>query len=298
MMVNKQRILLTGGSGFIGRNLLESPLAQKYEMLAPRHSELDLLDEKSVADYFGKYAPDYVIHSACKPGHRNAKDPSSLFYTNTRMFFNLAANSARYKKMLVLGSGAIYDMRYYQPKMREDFFGAHVPLDEHGFSKYVCGKYAERADNIVDLRVFGVFGKYEDYAIRFISNMICKAIFDLPLTMNQNRKFDYIWVQDLAPVLDHFLSVEVPRKAYNITPNASIELLDLARKVLSIAGKNLPIKVAQQGMGLEYSGDNSLLRQEMPGFSFTPAETAIKALYEWYSARKDSLNKEFLLSDK
>lgn len=297
-MANKQRILLTGGSGFIGRNLLESPLARKYEVLAPRHAELDLLDEDAVAGHLKNGRFDAVIHSATKPGHRNAKEPGKVLYENTRMFFNLARNARYFKKMLVIGSGAIYDMRHYQPKMAETCFDAHVPADEHGLCKYVCGKYIEKADNITDLRVFGIYGKYEDYAIRFISNMICKALFDLPLTMKQNRRFDYLWADDLAPVLDHFLSTDASHKAYNVTPDASIELLDLARKVLAIAGKELPIKVAQPGMGLEYSGDNSLLKREIPGLKFTPAETAIKALYEWYAARKDSLNRESLLSDK
>ena len=44
-----KRILLTGGSGFIGRNILESNLAEKYEIIAPRHCELDLLDDKYIS---------------------------------------------------------------------------------------------------------------------------------------------------------------------------------------------------------------------------------------------------------
>lgn len=289
---------MTGGSGFIGRNLLESPLAQKYELLAPRHSELDLLDEDSVEGYLRKNSVDFVVHSACKPGHRNAKDHSALFYANTRMFYNLAANSARYRKMLVIGSGAIYDMRYYQPKMREEYFGAHIPADDHGFSKYVCGKYIEKADNIVDLRVFGIFGRYEDYSIRFISNMICKALFDLPLTMKQNRRFDYLWVEDLPQVIEHFLLNDARYRAYNVTPDRSMELAELARMVLAVAGKDLPIKIAEPGMGTEYSGDNSRLRTEMPRLAFTPAETAVRRLFDWYSSRVGELNRDLLLTDK
>ncbi|MFH1620275.1 MAG: NAD(P)-dependent oxidoreductase [bacterium] len=292
------KILLTGGSGFIGRNLLESPLVRKYEIAAPRHSELDLLDEDAVRNFLKNGHFDFVIHGATKPGHRNAKEPGKVLSENTRMFFNLARNPEFFKKMLVIGSGAIYDMRHYLPKMKEDHFDAHVPADEHGLCKYVCGKYMEKADNIIDLRVFGIYGKHEDYAIRFISNMICKAIFDLPLTVKQNRRFDYIRVDDLSPVIEHFLENEAGHKAYNVTPDKSVELTELAQKVLAAAGKDLPIKVVQPGLGLEYSGDNSRLKSEMKGFSFTPYEPAIKELYSWYEANKSSIKKELLLSDK
>ena len=292
------KILLTGGSGFIGRNLLDSPLAQKYQLSAPLHAELDLQDEDAVRGFLRNGHFDFVVHSATKPGHRNAKEPGKVLYENTRMFYNLVRNSEHFNKMIVIGSGAIYDMLHFQPKMKEAYFDAHVPVDEHGLCKYACGKYIEKADNIIDLRVFGIFGKYEDYAIRFISNMICKAIFDLPLTIKQNRRFDYIHVDDLAPVLDYFLSNKAAHKAYNVTPDKSAELLELARQVLKAAGKDLPVKIAQEGLGTEYSGANSRLKGEILGLKFKPMAMAIQELYAWYLSRKKELNKELLISDK
>ena len=292
------KILLTGGSGFIGRNLLDSPLAKKYEIFAPGHAGLDLLDEEAVKDLLKNGGFDFVIHGAAKPGHRNAKEQEKVFYESTRMFFNLARNARYFKKMLVLGSGAVYDMRHYLPKMKEDYFDAHVPADQNGLCKYVCGKYIEKADNIIDLRVFGIYGMYEDYSIRFISNMICKTLFDMPLTMKQNRRFDYLWVDDLPPVIAHFLENGAAHKAYNVTPDKSVELLELARRVLAAAGKDLPVRIAQPGLGLEYSGDNSRLKAEIKALSFTPPDAAIKKLYSWYSANKTSINREALLVDK
>ena len=197
----KKKILLTGGNGFIGRNIKESFLAAKYTLLAPSSKELNLVDENSVDNYFKSQNIDIVIHSAVKPSHRNAKDFNNLFYANTRMFFNLERHSKEYEKMLVIGSGAIYDNRNYRPKMKEDDYNNNIPIDDHGYCKYVCEKVIEHSSNIYDLRVFGVFGKYEDYAIRFISNAICKTLFDLPITIKQNRKFDYIYIDNLIQIL-------------------------------------------------------------------------------------------------
>lgn len=79
-------VLLTGGNGFIGKNLKESFLAQKYNLLTPGSKDLNLCDEDAVARYFDEHQIDIVIHSAVKPNHRNAKDLSNIFYSNTRMF--------------------------------------------------------------------------------------------------------------------------------------------------------------------------------------------------------------------
>ena len=297
MANSRQKIFITGGSGFIGRNIAEY-FAGQAEVFAPSHQELELLDEEAVRSYFRRHDFDVVIHSAVRPGHRNAKDPSHQLDHNCRMFFNLARNADRFKKFIFLSSGAVYDARNYQPKMTEEYFDSHVPADEMGFSKYIAAKYIAQAEKIVELRIFGIFGKYEDYAIRFISNMIGKTLFDLPLTMKQDRKFDYLYIDDLMPVLEHFINNKSEFKAYNVTPDRSVELKDLAEKVKKISGKNLPIKVAQPGLGVEYSGDNTRLRQEINGLRFTPIDEAIGQLYAWYLANKSILKKDLLLHDK
>lgn len=295
-----KKILLTGGSGFIGKNIKESVLSQTYELYAPSHAELDLADTESTDSYFSLHRFDAVIHAAVKPGHRNAPDLTNLFYTNNRIFFNLLRHADRCGRILNLGSGAIYDMRHYMPMMSEDYFGQHIPIDEHGYNKYVCGRYMEHCpEDIVDLRIFGIFGKYEDYAIRFISNAICKTLFDLPVTLRQDRDFSYLYAPDLAPILAWFIENKPRYRAYNITPDEVSSLLDLGGKVIKLSGKNLPMKVGTDGMGLPYTGSNARLREEMGAvLHFTPMQKALEELYSWYGSIKDTLNRNCLLYDK
>jgi UDP-glucose 4-epimerase len=290
-------LLITGGSGFIGRNLVEHYVPQR-EVFAPRHAELDLSDADAVRAYLGAHPVDTVVHCATKPGHRNAPDPTGLLEANVRMFFNLARCSDLYRKMVFVGSGAVYDMRDYRPKMAETYFDAHVPADDHGFSKYIAAKYIEVSSDVVELRVFGIFGRYEDYAIRFISNAICKALFGLPITLRQDRLFDYLYVDDLPRVVDHFVAHDAAFPAYNVTPDAAIGLYELACKVRDISGADVPIVVGQDGLGVEYSGDNSRLRAEMPELVLTPIDQAIAELFAWYSQHRDSVDRDALLVDK
>ncbi len=294
-----KKVLLTGGSGFIGRNILESFLAEKYTIIAPRHAELELVDDDAVDSFFRKNSIDAVIHSAVKPGHRNAKDRSNLFYADCRMFFNILRNADSFGKLVVLGSGSVYDMaRQNLEKVDEEFFGKSIPVDEHGFYRYVAAKFLDRMPNRVELRIFSIFGKYEDYAIRFISNMICKALYDLPLTMKQNRDFDFLYIDDLMPIIDYFLSHDAQQTSYNVTPDSSIELYRAAEKVRALTGKDLPIVVSTPGKGYSYSGSNARLRREIPGLKLTGIDEAIGRLYRWYSDNKQAINREVLLFDK
>lgn len=292
------KILVTGGSGFIGRNIKESYLSHKHEIVAPSRAELDCSNDESIERYFTKNAFDVIIHSAAKAGHRNSADTSNLFLTNSRMLFNLLKYQQSWGKLINMGSGAIYDMQNYQPKMPESYFGTHIPKDEHGYNKYIFAKVLPSLTNVYDFRIFGIYGKYEDYAIRFISNAICKAIYELPITLRQNRMFDYLYIDDLMPVLDHFITNNPGEKSYNITPDHSIGLLEIAQLVKRVSGSHQPISVANEGIGMEYSGDNSLLRSEIKNLKFTPIENGIQALYEWYLANKSNIHREVLLTDK
>jgi GDP-L-fucose synthase len=290
-------VLITGGSGFIGKNLVES-LQGKYKIFSPSRQELNLLDEQAVRQYFIQHHIDVVVHSATTPGHRNAKPIADLAVRNQRMFFGLVRNRDRYGKLIFLSSGAVYDMRHYLPNMNEDYFDTHVPIDEHGFSKYVCAKYIEEADKILELRLFGVFGKYEDYEIRFISNAICKSIMRLPITIKQNRRFDYLYVDDLAMVVNHFIQHDAPHKTYNVTAGEVMDLKSVAEIVRETAGHRSDIIIKEEGCGMEYSGDNTRLRESLPHLHFTPLSRSIPSLYSWYEKHHHLIDRNLLLVDK
>ena len=60
-----RKILITGASGFIGRNIKESYLSEKYDLITPSSKELDLSDDESVRNYFKISTITRSIHTDC-----------------------------------------------------------------------------------------------------------------------------------------------------------------------------------------------------------------------------------------
>jgi len=288
------RILITGGSGFIGRNLAEQ-LASRYEVWAPSSAELDLLNEPTVREYLDEHSFDVVVHAATTRSNRRVAAPPDMLDRNCRMFFNLVRNLAphqeRFGKLIHFGSGAEYDRVELPARVGEDYFDTRVPRDPYGFSKYICAKYIERSERIVDLRLFGVFGAHEDYTVRFISNACCRALKGLPIVIRQDVVFDYLYVKDLVKITKWFIENNARQKAYNVCTGRPVALTELARAIAreasQVSGRNPSVSVMSQGMGPEYSADNSRMLTEMGRYQFWDLPASISDLYGWYRRYKD-----------
>jgi len=158
-MKNERPILLLGGSGFIGRNILEQ-LSIRYNFISPTRNKLNLLREIDENKYFSKYRPSIVIYAVNTGGTRDNLEPQNMLNDNLRMFFNVIRNKKYFDKVIFLGSGAEYDKRNNLYRIKENSFGESIPIDTYGFYKYVCSCFIEKVDYIINLRVFGIFGKY------------------------------------------------------------------------------------------------------------------------------------------
>lgn len=293
-----KKILLTGSSGFIGKNILESYLAQKYEIVAPKRTELNLTEENSVKEFFKDKEFYALIHSAAKPAHRNTPYNSDSHKINMEIFENLAKHKNKYEKFINLGSGAIYNLSKNIIYAEEKDILKAPPQDEFSLLKFNMYKKIIELEGFIDLNIFGIFGRYEDYSIRFISNAICKTLFDLPITLKQDRNFSYLFIEDLMPILEFFIENTAEYKSYNIVPDEKIRLLEIAEYIKILSGKNIDIIIKKDAMGLDYTGSNKRLKQEYKEVKFTDIKNSAERLYNWYKDNKNSLDVNLLLTDK
>lgn len=291
-------ILITGAEGFLGRNLAELFLADGYTVLHPTVKELDLTCSDCVADFFGKNQVDVIIHSATTLWN-GSEYPVGVSENNLRMFFNLQRAMKPATKMINFGSGSEYSRKYWHKKMHEDFFDQHVPEDSHSFSKYLISKYIHDAKhlNMVSLRIFGIFGKYEDYLHKFISNSIAKNLLRMPITINQNVVYDYVYVVDFYKVVKHFVDHDFSYKSYNVTPIDSIDLISIVNMVNTVGNYNSEIRIMNGGIGVYYSGDNKRLLGEMKNFQTMDLNVSITDLYGYYEKNMAMINRAALEKD-
>lgn len=136
--MSKLRILLTGGGGMVGRNLLEHPAIGEFEVLAPRSGELDLRDFGAVQSYLSQHRPDMVIHSAGKVGgiQANMREPVSFLLENLDMGRNIvwASRQAGIKRLLNLGSSCMYPRNHNEPLTEELVLKGELEPTNEGYA--------------------------------------------------------------------------------------------------------------------------------------------------------------------
>ena len=295
-------ILITGGNGFIARSLFESFTNSYFSPLEPNvvslnRDDLDLLDTTKVSDYLKDNYFDVVIHTATHDAvpEFTGKKHSDVLDVNLKMFFNLAHCSDYFGKMLYFGSGAETGRENWKPRMTEDYIEGCVPDDPYGNSKYLMNKYTVKSNNIYNLRLFGLFGKFDDWRYRFISNACCKAVLGMPITLKKDAIFDYLYISDLIEIVKWFMENSPRQHSYNICTGETTSYMSLAAEVIAMSGKKLEIAIEDGGRGVEYSGDNSRFLKEHGNFRFTPMREAISYLYQWYLKNKSIIKQEDFL---
>ena len=183
--VTNSKILVTGGAGFIGSNLVERLLAQDNEVtvldnfatgkminLVPfvgnRKFKLIVGDIRNMDDC-RKAADgvDYVLHEAALGSvPRSIKDPMTSTAVNILGFVNMlyAAQEAKVKRFVYAASSSTYGDSKTLPKV-EDKIGK--PLSPYAITKYVDELFAGNFHDLygidtIGLRYFNVFGRRQD----------------------------------------------------------------------------------------------------------------------------------------
>jgi UDP-N-acetylglucosamine 4-epimerase len=262
------RILVTGGAGFIGSNLIEALLKQdntvvcldnfstgKRENVAPFLNQpgFSLIegDIRNLEDCRKAMSEvDYVLHQAALGSvPRSINDPITSNDVNIGGFVNMlvAARDAGIKRFVYAASSSTYGDHPALPKIEENI---GKPLSPYAVTKYVNELYAGVFSElygmeIIGLRYFNVFGKRQDpdgaYAA-VIPKFIKSLIQGIPPVINgdgsHSRDFTYIdnvvQINQLALLTDN---PEALNTVYNVAygENASLnELYNYLTGFLSV----------------------------------------------------------------
>ncbi len=203
------KILLTGGSGMVGKNILEYSKDYKHEFLAPSSKELNLLSYNSVTNYLKKYKPDFIIHAAGKVGgiQANMAEPVSFLVDNIDMGRNIimAAKENNIKKLLNLSSSCMYPRDAENPLSENLILKGELEPTNEGYaiakvmSTRLCEYIMKEDDNknyktVIPCNLYGKYDKFHPKNSHMIPAVIRK-IYDAKLS--NKEKID-IWGDGLA----------------------------------------------------------------------------------------------------
>lgn len=281
-VAGRPKVLVTGGSGFVGRNIVPI-LERTNNLLVPTRAELDLLDADAVKDYIEQNDVSLVLHLANPNPVKNpqADGQLNMFDASLRSFMNIFRLRGECSRILYLGSGAEYDKRREIQMISEEKILQSAPIDSYGEAKFIMNSLAQGTDNVVNLRLFACYGPY-DHDSKFITHCIRSVLLERDITIRQDCRFDYLHVFDLGKTIDYFLHNDPQERDYNIASGQPVLLSEIAQMVLDLMGSDLQIHVLNPGLNREYTASVDRLQSEtgLPE-RFMPLEEGIRSQIEF-----------------
>lgn len=131
-------LLITGGSGMVGRNLRTHDLAKNWAVLAPTSAELNLTDAKAVDAYMATHKPEVVIHAAGRVGgiQANMAHPVAFLEENVTIGRNviMGAYNAGVRSLLNLGSTCMYPRQGINPLHEDSILTGPLEPTNEGYA--------------------------------------------------------------------------------------------------------------------------------------------------------------------
>ncbi|MBT4958427.1 MAG: NAD-dependent epimerase/dehydratase family protein [Flavobacteriaceae bacterium] len=228
------KILITGSNGFLGRNI-SSELKKKHEVYQPSSAKLDFTNSNIVDNYFKDNFFDLVIHCAIIGGRRLVSDSPETTYKNLKMFFNIMRNKDSFSNLINFSSGAEFDRHTIIDDKSNNLFDS-FPLDYYGMSKNIISRIIKNYPYF-NLRLYGVFGSNEDDD-RFIKMCINKCKSSQKLVINNDKFFDFFYVNDLIEILKQIISgkLKLNNHSLDLVYHDKLKLSQIASFVNELSG--------------------------------------------------------------
>lgn len=252
-----KRLFVAGHRGMVGSGIVRRLASEGCEVLTASRSELNLLDQVAVRDWFAHHRPDAVFLAAAKVGGILANDtyPADFLYDNLMIEANVIEASFRndVEKLLFLGSSCIYPKHADQPIVEEALLtGPLEPTNEwYAIAKIAGIKLAQayrrqHGCDYISAMPTNLYGPGDNYDLKgshVLPALLRKAhdakqagaaSFEIWGTGTPRREF--LHVDDMADACVYLMKTYSDDPHVNVGSGSDIAIGELAELVAQVVG--------------------------------------------------------------
>jgi nucleoside-diphosphate-sugar epimerase len=282
------RVILTGGTGFIGYPVLKKLMALDHEVLLlgrnfslvnnlkVKKIKLDLNNFIEERNKILEFKPEAVLHLAWQGIPDYSEEMSKLNFNNSFNFINFLIENTECKKIIIPGSCWEYNDGNIIGQCSEDIkINPRKPFSI--YKKKLFDQLIDKTEKYKIIfnwpRLFYVYGPYQKKT-SLIPMLLDSFLNNIePNIKSPNNKNDFIFIDDVVKILMFMLQSSLPSGVYNVGTGITTEiakLSDLMKNFLKINNnffykKNKIKKDTQQ---INFFADTRKLKKYFSGLEF------------------------------
>jgi dTDP-glucose 4,6-dehydratase len=296
------KVLVTGGTGFIGSALAHELERRHYDVWAcdlkhcdqEKFVRCDVSEFRQVERMFEQQDFDFVYHAAAEYGRWNGEEYyENLWVTNAIGAKNILRMQERHKfRAVYFGSAECYGD--YEGVMTEDVM-EKVPIkqmNDYAISKWanelqVMNSAAMMGTDSVRVRPFNVYGPGEHYTPYrgFVPKFIYLALHNRPYTVYLGHKRTLEYVGDVCRALANIVTAFKPGEVYNLGGDKQYGVKEVSDLILRTIGKNdslVTYEESEPHTTRIKTPDSSKARKDLDFRLTVPLEEGLKRTVEWF----------------
>lgn len=310
------RILITGGTGFVGANLVRRLVQvpeNKISILVRKQSnfwrirdilskinicEVDILNKDALNNVLQAVKPEVVYHFLTYGGYPTQKDEETILKTNILGTLNLMscfANNQEVKRFINIGSSSEYGLRTDPMKevdpLRPTTIYGIAKASQTFLANYFCS-----AKNlpIVTLRFFSVYGPYEEKG-RLISDIMSGIVNKRSISLSSPLpRRDFVYTEDVVNACLKVVETgNIVGEVFNIGSGRDYSIREVVENVEKIIGEKLSVRWGNESKKRAFDYHNTWvadIRKAKDMLKWTPGydlENGIRKTYLWYCENKN-----------